>query len=310
MEKRITEASALRELFREQWIQLMQRIRHMEQQRNRQKRQQKRLDQAVEVIVDGTDRRMRAVTRYQKRLRHSTRCLLNYIGEIINSLPPAIPFNPQSLHSDPLLNAIFTSPREAYELFASSPAISDYFRAPAAKSNDVIYCLVMFRTEEKTRPGMALHNDQLLRDVMQTCVLFHGHRLVATAGSEPELRATFKMLLFESVVAYLRDYMTRLRHDRLSQEERSRLPDEGAGIEDPARYMEVLEWLLSLPQTLIRIQSNILRINRMRIKLPEDADEAANELLLSELAIGDEPVRQFIIIEYPREQWLTQQAGS
>ena len=71
IDRRIEEASALRQFFQEQWGVLQRLMGGDPELQVECKVRETRLTERVESIVDGTDVRMRGVSRYQKRLRQS-----------------------------------------------------------------------------------------------------------------------------------------------------------------------------------------------------------------------------------------------
>ncbi len=285
--RRSREASALRGLFQEQWQQLRRRIRLHDAFREREKRADRELAVAVESVVAGTDGRMRAVSRYQKRLRHSTRCLLNYINESIHQLPPATLTNRRSYYRDPFLQHLFGSYRNMEQLFRESRLLQSFPAPRSGPEAQYVYALLTCHSERKHHLGCEIQGEMIVRDTLQTVVTFGDPRIVAVAGSETEIRARLKTWLFEHVVAYLRDYMTRLHHDLLTPGERSELPGRGEGIDDPRRYLEVLEWLLSLPLELLQIHSEWIHLDRIGVVRDGSVAAGNDSLRLDELIIGN-----------------------
>ncbi len=280
-ERRDASASALRDLFREQWGQLRARIRHHEALRRQEQERLRTLDLAVEQVVDGTDRRLRAVGRYRKRLRRSTRCLLNYIGECVAQLPPARPTDRASFYRDDLLRTLFGGYDTLQRLLAEDPLPREAHQQGAAR-----YAVTACNRRQRTVEGAELRGEMLVRGVAQQRVDFINHRLLAVAATESDLRNALKRILFERVVAHLRDTMTRLHHGLLEERERRELPGGGEGIEAPGRYLEVLEWLLSLPLELVRIDSERLCLDGLGVLQPEPA---GTPVRIEALTLGDRP---------------------
>ncbi len=292
--RRDTEASALRDLFREQWRQLRGRIQRYEAFRSLERQRSEALDQAVEQVVSGTDRRLRGVSRYRKRLRQSTRCLLNYIGECVHQLPAAHGTDRATYYRDETLQTLLGGYDLLRRLLADDPVLAEYrARQPAARQRTV-YALLACSEHRHHISGSAIRGDMLVRDVLQEHMEFGNHRLVTAAATESDLRNALKRMLFEQVVAYLKDYMARLRHGRLSERERRELPYGGEGIESPQRYLEVLEWLLSLPLELVRIQSERLNLDRMGILQPPPGGH--EPVRIDALTIGDRPSQALCLL--------------
>lgn len=303
LDRRVEEASALRELFHDQWLHLRRLLKRHELERLRWKRDQQRLCQAVEAIVEGTDSRMRGVNRYQKRLRNSARGLLSYIGQIVSELPPALDLCRNRFGTDPLTGCVFRNPEQIARLFSQGREIHSFFRDPAHRERKEVFALLFLSHREKNILGSELRGNLIVREVRQTQVEFGGYQLLAPSVSETLARKALKQTLFETSVAYLQGYMARLRHGLLDESERAELPERGEGVENPEIYLRVLEWLLSLPLDLIRIQSNLIMIDNMGIVFPTGADTAVRELQLKEVGIGRDPARVVTIVRYPRDEF-------
>ncbi|HHH38219.1 MAG TPA: hypothetical protein ENK50_01415 [Sedimenticola sp.] len=303
-ERRVAEASALRTLFHDHWIHLKRLLRRHELERQRWKREQQRLDSAVEVIVDGTDGRLRGVSRYQRRLRNSARGLLNYINQLVAELPHALDLSRQGFQSGPMAGSLLRGPAQAGELFVRNREVVDFFSDPAYRDRHEVFALLFLSRRERRTLGPELHGDLIVGDVLHRCVEFGGHRLVAPTVSETRARQALKRILFETSVEYLQGYMARLRHGLLEAGERRDLPGQGEGIDNPETYLQVLEWLLSLPLDLVRIQSDLVRIDNMGILLPDGEDAAtARELDLREIAVGRRPLGIVTVVRYPRSEY-------
>jgi len=294
--RRISEATALRKLFQEQWQQLRRRIQRHEALRRQERQASQELSTAVERVVAGTDSRMRAVSRYQKRLRHSTRCLLNYINESIHHLPAATVANRQTYYSDPFLTHLFGNYREMEQLFRESRLLQPLLNTSPGSRQRAAYALIACSEQEKTHFGCEMHGEMIVRDALQTTLSLSNHRILAVASSEIEVRQKLQTWLFEHVVAYLHDYMTRLHHNRLTSSERSELPGQGEGIDDPRRYLEVLEWLLSLPLELLRIHSQRLNLDRIGVIHDDVPGTDSEPVRLDQLIIGDHPTQVICLL--------------
>jgi len=279
---------------------LRHRIQLHEAFRRRERQADRELAVAVESVVAGTDGRMRAVSRYQKRLRHSTRCLLNYINESIHQLPAATLANRRTYYRDPFLQHLFGSYRDMEQLFHDSRLLRSFPGHQTGPEVHHVYALLTCHSERKRHLGCEMQGETIVRDTLQTVLTFGSPRIVTVARSEAEVRAQLKTWLFEHVVAYLRDYMTRLHHDLLTPDERRELPGRGEGIDDPRRYLEVLEWLLSLPLELLQIHSEWIHLDRIGV-IRESDTSAGNEVLrLDELIIGDHGSQVISVLEIER----------
>jgi len=222
-EQRITEASALRDLFQEQWLELRESIKRYELRRLRSKLEQAGLSEVVEQIVDGTDSRLRLIGSYQKRLRHSSRFLLNYLDEALDALSPVVHIDQAAFDSDPLVKTIFSSHKQILSLISQSPLIYDCLDSAEVRGEDHVFALLMAGRRGQDTLG-SRPQGVILREIEPTVDQFHNHRITAVGGSKEQLQEALKSAVFEGIVGYLRDYMTRLRHGKLSSAEREHLP--------------------------------------------------------------------------------------
>ena len=90
LNQRVIEAESLRGFFQDQWDHLQQLIDRRQQNRMRERQEAGLLNHAVEILVTGTDGRLRAISHYQEQLRQSTRALLRYIEDMVAELPPPL----------------------------------------------------------------------------------------------------------------------------------------------------------------------------------------------------------------------------
>lgn len=301
-EQRDPQASALRELFREQWLHLLGRIVRFEKQRRTTDAATTGLSEAVERLVEGTDARLRLVGGYQKRLRRGARALLDYMDATLQSLSPVIDIDRAAFATDPLVSALFSSQKRLLSVISQNREIYNCLERIDAYESEHLFAIFTLAREDKTVFGSTLQGDLVVRDVKQTSAAFHSHRIVAAEGSETRIRAALKRVLFEAVVAYIRNHMTNLRHGRDVGSPQQDAAESRTSVENPWDYLEALERLLRLPRQLIRAQHNVLQIDSMGIVLPEDTNSSARRLAYSELTIGDNPAQIVCIARLPRRE--------
>ncbi len=296
IERRAREASGLRRLFEEQWNQLRRLAAGTEPE----------VAATIEHLVDGTDRRIRAVGGYRQRLRQSARRLLDYVEEVVASLPAAIDVSRRSFVSDPRVNAFFASVESIDELVGRSGALHAFFAAdPAAGPDEAYFSLLMLR-RERTVLGMDLSGDTLRRDVLQTSVSFVGHHIVEPRPSEELARGALRRCLIDSLAQHVRRRMLRLEGPGDQPYGAGAGRDGGltetAARRDPESYLRELTSLLEQPQETLRLERGHLRVSKMGIKLTAAEEVPANELELSEIGLGDEAARVLLLARFPRAE--------
>ena len=299
MNNRNPEASALRSYFQEQWDYLQKLIEVRQANNLRQQHEREAVYKAVETIVDVTDVRLRAVASYQKKLRVSARELLDYVEELVTEIPAAVELSHSAYINDPMVNMLFRSPSEIHRLFSQTQSVQDFFKASKNNHATEVFALPFLNRSEKNILGSEMRGEIILKEVAQTSISFSGHRLVSPSATEQAARSAIQRVLFESAIQYLDRLNTQMRHTQTEAEKLNALQNPHLNIDNPEVYLQRLVEQLSLPQKLIRLQDNLLRVNTMRIKMPLDADAPGNEVRLHELEIGDEQTSVLLLVRYP-----------
>ncbi len=158
------------------------------------------LDQLVERAVDGTDPRMRIISRYGKILRDPVAHAATYIIDMIARLPPPLLLAPGSLRESPLLNAFLYSEAEAERFLARDAALLEY-RASRPTVTGAITALLVVQQSEKHGFGYAQVGEQAIADVPKTTLSFSHHRLLELAETEGDTRRGIKRRAFDQLLA-------------------------------------------------------------------------------------------------------------
>ena len=288
MEKRVQEASALREFFHEQWRYLREALlAHNESEVSH----QRQISDAIEDIVENMDPRIRGVSNYKKQLRGSAGALIQYVQDIVAGVPSAITISKQSYVREPLINAAFSSNAALKKLVRESDEIKKFAENHMQTSDfglyvPEFYALLWVIREEQQIFGSELNNGVLQRDVPQTVVNFYGHQLVAPSLSEQDVRSSLKKILFDSTIVTLRSNMVKLRHSQSYEDELKAALHPELNINNPEVYLKLLSEQLCTPENIINAKTNMIRINKMGIKRSVDADDLTNEFSLNEVTIG------------------------
>ncbi|NEX19287.1 hypothetical protein G3480_02985 [Thiorhodococcus mannitoliphagus] len=302
IDRRVPEAASLRLLFQEQGDLLRQLIANWQNTRLDEQAQRRALDEAVETIVSGTDARLRALSNYQQQLRQSTRELLVHIEDIVSRLPAPVLITKETLVMDQRIGPIFPDLTQVDRLIQERRVTRDKpFTDTAAQSTE-IYALFSLFKHEKQGFGAELQGDIMVSDVLQTCVNFVGHQVIALEETETELRSTLKRTLFESIVSYIRQQTLSIRHARSAEEQRQDALDPSRNLKNPVVYLKTLKQLLELPRDLLAVQNHQLSINAMGVKVTSIQAEpttSINSLDVNEISIGDSRPRILYMTRHP-----------
>ncbi|MCC8988254.1 MAG: hypothetical protein LM523_11180 [Candidatus Contendobacter sp.] len=177
---------------------------------------------AIERVVDGTDPRLRAVRRYQHKLRGAVEYAIDHAVKLIDGLPPAIDASYRSFIASPQLRAAFTSPDQLRETLSFSKHTRNYQQQNSGPLPAELYAVLGMERVERTILGVALHGDQLQRDVPQTTVSFTNQRLACLTDSESETRRELIQRAFDSLIEVALDKLTTIRTHRRQLEQRQR----------------------------------------------------------------------------------------
>ncbi len=248
---------------------------------------------AVENLVNGTDKRMRAISGYRNRLRMSARAVLDHVNALVDSLPGAINADPEEFASNPHLNSFFVSRDHLQETFTANQLLQHFNRDPASLDSAQTYMVLLMAKKIKTVFANALIDDQLVSDVRQTSVSFTAHQVDLPAASEADVRHLLKQKLFDQLVSRIRLHMTRLQSEQTDV-------DPINNLKNPEFYLQQLSAILTSPEQLLRMQNSNLKISRTGMLLDEQDRQAANELSFSELYYADEEPRVVQLVSYPR----------
>jgi hypothetical protein len=298
IERRIEEASALRQFFQEQWGVLQRLMGGDPELQVERKLRETHLAERVESIVDGTDVRMRGVSRYQRRLRQSAHGLLVYIHELVQRLPSPLLLDRHSITNHNEAGALFSNIADFYRLLLSSERVKELTDGVKPDDGAFIYALLSVGCQEKRILGGRLQGDVMVRDVVQTALCFSGHRVLAPAETEQDLRKGLEHLLFDQVIAYLKVYLTGLRHGMVEGDPLHCI-EEGADLKNPQKYLDALVEILSLPLRLLRLEQDQLQVDRMGILVTDEASEYARDIRLDKLGIGNHAERVVMMVKAP-----------
>lgn len=177
---------------------------------------------AIERVVDGTDPRLRAVRRYQHKLRGAVECAIDHAVTLIDQLPPAIDASHRSFVASPQLRAAFASPDRLRETLSFSKHTRNYQQQSAGPLPAELYAVLGMERVEKTVLGVELHGDLVRRDVPQTTVSFCNQRLACLTDSEQATRRELIQRAFDSLIEVALDNLTMIRAHRRQLEQRHR----------------------------------------------------------------------------------------
>lgn len=300
IDRRIAEASVLRAFFHEHWQQLTRLLGADSDSDLAEGYDTQETGEALDMLVEGTNSRVRAVHNYKKELRAGTWALLEHIHNMIDHLPGALKLTHHNFIYDPQISTFFTSMNEISGLCKQSPEIREYISKRAVSDNESFFALLFMQYREKEIFGNELRGDVLQRGVKQTSVFFTDHQFLAPADSELGVRQSLKSILFENVVEYLKLQLTFKHRDELQNMTGhcNTIVDQMQSLNNPSKYLSTLVELLQLPQDLIHLHENTVRINRMGIKI-SNPQTTGDDIHLQDIELGDGESHILVLTEIP-----------
>ena len=287
-------------------------------------RQRQVLNRLVEFVVDNTDPRIRMLAHYQDKLAPALIRTATYLGGVIRALPEPVELSRGAWASDTGIKAFFATAADVPQVLARSADLRAFF--DRHKDAQVAFALLVMEKAERTVYGTALENGVLKSDVAQINVNFSAHRVVAPAAAQSDLlieigvRGVRRLLdVVLARIAALQQQATDLAERKAFLGTKLRqLKSAGFGIEPAAdhtqeiaeleariardakdlleikgkprsleHYLEQISDVLLVPEQHFTTSELRLRVNRLGIKIDENSAEPADELVLTELRLGE-----------------------
>ena len=176
------------------------------------------VEAAIERAVDGTDRRLRALSGYKKQLRPAVIHAIDHVVELVDRFPAPAPAGRADYGTNPCLRALFSSAGNMLEMFGHNAGLEEFSTTP---DKPVIALLLAEHTEKKVL-GVDLVGDRVQHDVAQVVVNFSGHRLIEPAANEKDARRQLKRRAFDHLLTLA---LARIADVRGSRAELSRQRD-------------------------------------------------------------------------------------
>jgi len=289
-------------------------------------RQRELLDRVVEFVVDSTDPRIRMVARYQDKLAPAVIRTAQYFGGIIRALPEPLELSRIAWASDPAIKAFFATAADVPQVLARSADLRTFFDDPGQTGAQEVFALLVMEKAERTVYGTALENGILKSDVAQVNVNFSAHRVVAPAATQIDARVEIGLRGVRRLLDVVLARIAALQQQGTDLAERKaflgtklrQLKSAGFGIEPAAdhtqeiadleariasdakelleikgkprsleHYLEQISDVLLVPEQHLTMSELRLRVSRLGIKVAENSSEPADELLLTELRLGE-----------------------
>lgn len=177
---------------------------------------------AIERVIAGTDPRLRMASQYQKKLWPAVEYSMEYVNNLVDSLPSPTTINSQRFTNDPHLRALFASSQHLQEILSFSEELHRYRQQISGGLPTDLYGLMRAERTEKTTFGVALDGNFIRRDVPQLTVSFRNQSLAFPSGSETKARREIKKRAFDHLIKTALDRLAtaRARKQELEHQQR------------------------------------------------------------------------------------------
>ena len=310
IERRRTAAQSLRQFFEHHWSYLNALLERRSGE-SEAARQRERFEQdAVEVVVDGTNSRLRLASGYKKRLRMGVRGLLVHVDRLVAELPGPIDVGADRFLQDPRVNAFLVNRDAIQDIFSQSHEVQSFFSDPLFNSSSHAFAVMLMRKVEKKVLGSAIVDGVLCQDARKTTVSFTGHRILQPRESEAQARDALERLLLARYVEHVNGCLARLGvGDAGASDRRAGWIPSAAGelpnLKDPEVYLHYLSRALDSHRELLRVETSTIRVNRVGEMVAADSNQPANDLDLHEICLGDHAQEVLTLVRYPRAEMLS-----
>ena len=180
-------------------------------------------DEAIELLVEGTEPRLRLVPGYRRKLHSAMQKALIYIDETVDRIPGPLELDRKTFVTTPEAKAIFATPDELDTILHNSCDVIPFIRQPDADVAQKTWALLCVEKEEKNVLGMELAGNNIRREVTQRVVNFHDHQILAPATNVEAVRSGIKKCIFDGLITYTLRHIIELKSERRELEDQRRI---------------------------------------------------------------------------------------
>jgi hypothetical protein len=293
----------------------------------------------IERAVDTIDPKMRAIARYDKKLKDPIKFALQFLRERVHEIPDGPEISKQSLVTDPRVRLFFKNADELQTSFSALEALGEHPSNVGQPGNMYTYVLLCMEKKEQSVFGTEMHGEIVKRDVQQTMVSFANPQLIApshTADGAREgfLRCAFDALLrkvTENIVSDNMEYkrLVEQRTGVLNSLKNSPMGSANTGskntfsgslgaaahpelqainqqiarikqeIDSPESHLDKAREVLNHPQEFISVTSSSVILNKNGVKMDHHSDEPGYKIEFAEIQIDKMYQRAAMVVRYP-----------
>jgi hypothetical protein len=296
----------------------------------------------IDRVVAATDKRLKALSGYQKTLRDPALATLEHVRRIARDIPGPVEVSTHAWTVNPMIRALFAKASDVPPVFSHNAEVRECFARSMASN-----CLAMLSLKHverqvfaPTQEGGAPRNE-----VARTTVSFGSPRVFAVGTRQTAVRVE----IAKRCVDYLalralarmtadQEHRKELEQERALLKVRLQLAEQGrAGLTDIAasapakpmdraaltaelganakaleafaptglmsRFLDILVEVLADPSAHLRLEACTVPLDTMNFRVPDDGT-AAVVLKLQELRLPDRPPLAAMVARFPRAELL------
>lgn len=244
------------------------------------------IDDLIAGVVEQVEPRVKLVPRYEAKLREPMRATLAHLRALAAGAPEPLALTRAAWADDPRVNAFFAAPDEVSACLGRSRELRAFFDDAANAGASEAYALLGMKKAERRVLAPGYVGDMLVQDLAQVTVSFSDHSIVAPSRSAADTRLEIGRRIVE----------------RLAQPARSRVLEAKARKATLDQYLDEIRAAFEHPENQVAVSRTPLRVSRMGVKLDASSTERANELVLTELAIGADVRPVIAAVRCPRSE--------
>jgi hypothetical protein len=297
--------------------------------------------ESIERVVDASEPRIRLVGDYAEKLVDAVETALVHCEGVLRQVPPALALGGQAWARDPRVNAFFATADDLRALLSGDLQVRAFFRESGRPECFAWMLMAMRETEtfgtalqgemlvrevRQTRVSFSEHRlffpaadeTELRKDLKQRMLVF-----LATRARDRIVELRMRRDMLEEQRRQLRAQFGALRGNahgprplpssadpderrlaelgrRLDRTEQD-LADARKPLSTLDDYLEQVRQVLGQPEAYLRIRPLSLRLNRLGIKLDDDAMEPGETITLVELtSLGEQRIG--MLVRFAREE--------
>lgn len=172
------------------------------------------LTEAIDRVIEGTDKKLRLVPGYQKKLQQEVATSLEYITQLVDQISGPMEVSRKNFISDPEVRAYFSTPDALQKIFSCGTELKTFFEQQENADTDVCCALLCANKEEKKIMGSALEGEFIQHDVIQTAISFFDYKVLSPAIDDSEVRSGIKKCIFDGLVTYALQHIANIKIER------------------------------------------------------------------------------------------------